>query len=59
MENIFYAQLYLATKVKSKFVSIKDNCNNWISFTHEYKEIFDRCLHFRTKHSFPDKINKI
>ena len=28
MENIFYAQLYLATKVKSKFVSIKDNCNN-------------------------------
>ena len=53
MENIFYAQLYLATKVKSKLVSIKDNCNNWISFTHEYKEISDRCLHFRTKHSFP------
>ena len=58
MENIFYAQLYLATKAISKFVSIKDNCYNWISFTHEYKEMPDRYLPFRTKNSSPDEINK-
>ena len=57
MEDILsYAQLYLATKTKSQFVSIKDNC---VSFAHGYKAMFDRCLPFRTTYSSPNEMNKI
>ena len=56
MEDILsYCQLFLATKTKSKYVSINNNC---VSFLNNYKIMFDRLLPFRTLYTYPDEKNK-
>ena len=56
MEDILsYCQLFLATKTKSKYVSIENNC---VSFLNNYKVMFDRILPFRTLYTYPDEKNK-
>ena len=56
MEDILsYSQLYLATKTKSKYVSIHNGC---VTFLNGYKIMFDRLLPFRTEYSSPLEQNK-
>ena len=56
MEDILsYCQLFLATKTKSQYVHITNNC---VSFLNGYKVMFDRLLPFRITFPSPDEINK-
>ena len=55
MEDILtYSQLFLATKTKSKYVQLKNNC---VSFIKGYKVMFDRLLPFRTTFTPPNEQN--
>ena len=56
MEDILtYCQLFLATKTKSQYVHITNNC---VSFLGGYKVMFDRLLPFRITFPSPNEINK-